>query len=192
MTILVVEGADQSGKTTLCRMMVEYHGARYMHARVWRDMIKWHAGIMRRAVRLHQKGELVVLDRHWVSDWVYGPIYRGQTGYSDDEAQAFDIIVRSNGGYILCVPSDMPGQLARHAVRAKKGHEIYRADPRIRQVMERYADLAHGNLAHVGDTILDRYIRHQDFKPMLVYDMDKWSADKAARQLAKFHKERAT
>ena len=87
--IIVVEGADQSGKTTLCRRLVEAHGARCMHSRVWRDTVRWHSGIVRRAVRLRDRGEVICLDRHWISEGIYGPIFHGSC-YADEVAEEFD------------------------------------------------------------------------------------------------------
>src|SRR5258708_10796608 len=112
MTIIVLEGADQSGKTTLASHLVNVYGAYYMHAKVWKQMLKWHSGIMRRAVRLSARGELVVLDRHWISEFVYGSIFRGGPAYDGARAAHFDQLILQHGIYILCVPSDPQGQLA--------------------------------------------------------------------------------
>lgn len=170
--ILCIEGGDGSGKTTLCRHLVETHGARYMHARVWKNMTRWHLGIMRYAQKLHRAGELVVLDRHWVSEFIYGPIFRGEPAYDNLLASAFDTAIRTYGGYVMCVPSDLQGQIARHAARRANGKEMFDT---VEKVCQFYADLVYGNVAHPGDTFLDKYVRFGDFmkQSAIRYDFDE-------------------
>lgn len=171
--IICVEGADNSGKTTLCKHLVNQHGARYMHARVWKEMVRWHSGIMRYAIKLHERGELVVLDRHWISEFIYGPVFRHKPAYGNALAQDFDELILMRGCYVLCIPSDLQGQLARHRQRVEKGKEMFQ---QIERVVQYYADLAKGNVAHPGPTYLDELIRFGDFITRggaVVYDIDR-------------------
>lgn len=178
MTIILVEGADKSGKTTLCDYLRAAHEARYMHSRVWRDCARWHAGIIRRALRLHEVGEIVCLDRLFISEYIYGPIFRG-TAYPDEVGECLDTKLRNVGcAYVLCVPSDMPAHLARFEQSRAAGREAF---DRVEQVIQRYDGLLRGNVAHPGDNFVDRFIRYGDFasddRCVVHYDIDVHGRD---------------
>ena len=59
--ILIIEGADCTGKTTFTKRLREMFPARYMHLRIHKKMEVWHTATVRRALRLSKK-ELVVID----------------------------------------------------------------------------------------------------------------------------------
>ena len=191
--IILIEGADASGKTTLARHLVETYGARRMHGRIWSNMWRWHVGMLRRAVRLADDG-LVVLDRHWLSELVYGQVYRGGPSY-DLGARCVDRVLQRAGAVtVLCAPADQEAQLAVHAKRAARGGEGF-AD--VREVVALYADLRAGNVARPGDGYLGQLIRFGDFarRPdVMVYDVDRDGADLAGyarKVLARLRKVRA-
>lgn len=177
--ILVVEGADGSGKSYLCRHFVEAYSARYMHSRVWRDCARWHRGIVRRALRLHERGEVVCCDRLWPSEQIYGPIFRGHC-YSDEVAAELDFAIRSVPHvYVLCVPSDMRKHLARFESSRADGREAF---DRVEAVAQRYDGLLRGCVAHPGDNLVDRFIRFGDFattggRRVVHYDIDRDGGD---------------
>ena len=185
--IIVVEGADGSGKTTLARHLVEAHGARSMHSRIWRDCARWHRGIVRRAVRLSVAGQTVCLDRIWPSELIYGPIFRGHC-YADEVAEELDDAIRMvPHAYVLCVPLDVERHLARFEELRATGRERF---DRVEAVAQRYADLLLGNVAHPGDNLVDRFIRYGDFgagRRVVHYDLDRdgprmaWFAAKLIR-----------
>ncbi len=159
--IILVEGADGAGKTTLVDHLVAQHGARRMHGRVWVDMTRWHRGMLRRAERLAEEGELVVLDRHWVSELVYGPIFRGGPHYSNTTAAEFDYAIRGAPGvYVLCVPTDARKHLERFERLKTERPEKFQ---NIEKVIQRYQELLHGNVAHPGGNLIDLFIRFGDF-----------------------------
>ncbi len=183
--IVLVEGADASGKTTLVRHLVERHGARSMHGRVWRDMLRWHQGMMQRAVRLEKAGALVVLDRHWISELVYGPIFRGRASYDDFAAALFDSCVDVT---VLCVPSDARRHLERFEEMRRTRPEAF---DRVEAVAIRYRDLLEGNVAHPGENLVDRFIRFQDFadgRTVVRHDIDdpRCTVERTAREVLRF------
>jgi hypothetical protein len=158
--IILLEGADGSGKTTLALDLKNRFGARVMHGRVWKKMGRWHAGIMRRAVRLAEAGELVVLDRHWVSEHVYGPIFRGGPAYGDDVASCYDRTIRMGGAVVLCSPRDVARHLKEfERLKAARGEKF----ARINEVVLAYRSLASGDMHWTGGDYLGQYIRHGDF-----------------------------
>lgn len=167
--VIVLEGGDCSGKTTLAHHLVEQHGARYLHGRIFNDVWRSHVAMVRRALRLADE-ELVVIDRLFISELIYGRVYRGGPAY-DLGARCLDRVLQRVGAVtILCVPRDQEAQLKLHAERAKRGEEAYQ---NIAQVTALYADLARGNLARHGDGYLGQLIRYGDYalrQDVLTYD----------------------
>lgn len=76
--IIIVEGPDHVGKTTFCRYMQQALNARYIKLTYrWPDrMFTYHLAAIRRAIRLAQQGRFVILDRWWLSEVLYGQVYR--------------------------------------------------------------------------------------------------------------------
>ena len=147
--IICLEGADASGKTMLANHLVTCYGARYLHGRVWYDQVRWYLGMMRRAERLMEVGELVVIDRHWISELVYGPIFRGGAAWSNEMSAEFDARINDAPGvYVLCVPTDAKAHLARFEALKLQRREMFDS---IEKVVQRYQDLLHGNIAHPGN-----------------------------------------
>ena len=170
--IIVLEGADASGKTTLARHLVEKHGARYLHNRVWPDMWRYHVASARLALRWADTG-LVVIDRLWLSELVYGQVFRGGAFYDPVGARAIDRLMQRAGAInVLCVPTSQHHQLIRHGERAAIGGEKFN---NIREVVALFADLRHGNVARPGDGYLGQLTRFGDFadrRDVVIYDMD--------------------
>jgi len=139
--IIVLEGADASGKTTLANYFREKYGARYLHSTVRRDIWRWHLGALNLACKLADH-HLVVLDRHWLSELIYGLVFRGGPAY-DLGARSIDRVLRKHGAlYVLCVPSDVNAQLKVHADRWAAGTEKFRS---ISKVIQLYHEVTHGN-----------------------------------------------
>ena len=160
--IICLEGADASGKTMLANHLVTCYGARYLHGRVWYDQVRWYLGMMRRAERLMEVGELVVIDRHWISELVYGPIFRGGAAWSNEMSAEFDARINDAPGvYVLCVPTDAKAHLARFEALKLQRREMFDS---IEKVVQRYQDLLHGNIAHPGNNLVDLFIRFGDFR----------------------------
>jgi hypothetical protein len=174
--IVILEGADSSGKTTLANVFRERHGARYLHGRVFPDPWKYHLAMLRRATRLADT-QLVVVDRHWLSHLAYGRAF--DNGTYDVAGRSFDRAWRRAGALtILCVPGDPRRQEADWAIDRTAG-KVEHFD-RVRGVINLYIDLARGNVAHPGNGYLDQLIRFQDFAErddVLVYDRYGWEGN---------------
>jgi hypothetical protein len=78
--IIILEGPDGAGKTTLAEFLKKEYGAYVMHS-TWSpelevDMDKYMEITTRMALEISQN-QLVVLDRHWLSELVYSDVFRG-------------------------------------------------------------------------------------------------------------------
>ncbi len=170
--IVILEGADHSGKTTLARHIIETYGARYLHGRIFPSMWRYHVAMLRLALRWADS-ELVVIDRLWLSELCYGEVYRGGPAY-DLGARCLDrVAMRVGAVTVICSPDDQEFQIKQHAARAARGEEAYR---KIQRVVSLYADLVRGSVGHPGDGYLAQHIRYGDYlqrADTLVYDLDK-------------------
>lgn len=158
--VIVLEGPDGAGKTTLAEEIQELAGARYVHMTYRfkstpRQFLDYQWAAMRLCLRLARDSP-VVLDRWWMSDEVYGCEFRGSPT-NPGTWRALDEVAGYYGWLnVLAVPSDDAAHRARHAARAASGGEMYSTQGRLR---ERYADwwtLMQGR---------DNYER---------YDLDSW------------------
>lgn len=174
--ILILEGGDCAGKSTLAAAIAgtiisEGGDFLYLHGSPWPGTVEEeHNRMETDALRALERGYVVVLDHFWIAEQVYGAVYRDGPAY--DPKWRDDLFKKRGALIVLCAPSDLQAQIARHAERRKKGLEHFED---ARKVVTMYSDLARGNLAHPGDGYIDKFIRHQDFrarKDVLVYDMD--------------------
>lgn len=168
--IILIEGADSAGKTTLANALRARHDARYFHSTVRNGIWRWHVAAVRAAARDPRP---FILDRLWLSEQVYGSIFRGQPEY-DVGARVLDRVLRRFGALtILCVPSDLEEQERRWLRnRAAGKHEHFDS---VRNVIAAYADLRHGNVACPGNTYLAQLTRAGTYAArddVMVYDMD--------------------
>lgn len=77
--IILLEGPDGSGKSTLAKNLIAANGGgTILHAtyRFKDKMIAYHTALLSKALRLSEN-QLVVMDRHWMSEVVYGEVFRG-------------------------------------------------------------------------------------------------------------------
>jgi hypothetical protein len=82
---------------------------------------------------------LVVIDRLWLSELVYGTVYRGGPSY-DVAARCLDRVLQRFGAItVLCVPDDTERQARHHAELKTVRHEAF---DKIEGVIELYRDLA--------------------------------------------------
>lgn len=171
--IIVLEGADCCGKTTLARYFVEKHGARYIHNRVWPDNWKYHVASIRLALKWADRS-LVVVDRLWLSELIYGPIFRHYLSYDLGARSMERVLARAAAVTVLCSPLDSEKQIAVHAKRRDSGGERFTD---IRKVVATYADLREGNVAFTSESeYVTQLVRFGDFtfRPdVLIYDVDR-------------------
>jgi hypothetical protein len=125
--LIIVEGPDASGKTTLAKFIARKHNGLYVHMsghkeyhpimttyhRDWLDNIEWN---------VKSTGSLVVLDRTWLSELIYGSIFRPNAPlFPFQEFQ--ERIMLMGGLYIICA-----GNSDLHEANKNKDHPYSRED----------------------------------------------------------------
>lgn len=100
--IIVIDGCDGTGKTTLAKAICDKHNGVYIHNTYrWpTKMPLYHTAALHRALKL-ARTRLVVIDRLWMSEAVYAATYRGGSPWPH-MGRMMDRIIRKHAGvYIL-------------------------------------------------------------------------------------------
>lgn len=119
--LVVIDGCDGTGKTTLSRQISTRHGHRLSHASLSPadiDLFAKYHGI------ITGPGPLV-LDRSFVSELVYGPLERGMSRLSLDQAAQLATIVGDRRGVLVHLTGQPERIIAR--LRARDGQAPSRA-----------------------------------------------------------------
>lgn len=134
--IIIVEGVDASGKSTLINKLMERHPNNcYLHCAVTNDINSLHQNAIDTALVASQE-RWVFIDRLHLSETIYGTVFRNGPSY---DVAAFDKMITdgiSTLKKILCIV-DKETALAKHAERKDK--EMF---DDISKVYDLYADVA--------------------------------------------------
>ena len=134
--ILLIEGCDASGKSTLINQLMERHPNNcYIHNAVTNDIKALHENTIDAAL-VASREHWVFIDRLHLSEKMYGMVFRNGPSYDVD---AFDKMTTSRVSTlkkILCIV-DKETVLAKHAERKDK--EMF---DDISKVYDLYADIA--------------------------------------------------
>lgn len=129
--IIILDGADCTGKTTIQQYFVYRMGAMPIHLTYpiptqYIDMFDYHHSEMKRAIEL-SKSNLVIVDRHWISEKIYSTVLREGNIYpgTDPEAsckQMSDIWASHGAIYIICLPGFIKGAVERYLNNVDSKH----------------------------------------------------------------------
>lgn len=107
--VVVLEGCDGVGKTTLAAALATHHGYAVVHSSRTPDgvdLVERYRAILARPGRL-------LLDRSFVSELVYGPLLHGRSRLNFADAAALAVIVATRRGALI----HLTGQPERVAAR---------------------------------------------------------------------------
>lgn len=137
--ILVFEGPDGCGKTSLARAMQEYLGARYIHLTYrWKDkMHLYHYAAIRVAAHLAQH-QPVLIDRWYPSEIIYAEAYRGGSKFARHFLLLEHIANKIGLTYVVCFPDDRERYLAHYNELKGKRAEMY--DEGLERVYDGYKE----------------------------------------------------
>lgn len=104
--LIVLEGKDAAGKSTLAKEMVRHCDAVHLHCRYRfkRQMFWYHTAVLRKAVALSATRP-VVIDRHWLSEAIYASVYRGGTLWPQEGRFMDRVIQRWGGLTVVALPN---------------------------------------------------------------------------------------
>jgi thymidylate kinase len=131
--LIVLDGCDGAGKTTLAAALANRHGHSTVHAGLSPEgtdlFAKYHA-MLARAGRL-------VLDRSFVSELVYGPLDRGHSRLTFEQAAHLATDTAQRGGILV----HLTGRADKIAARLLARDGRAPALPRISALTSAYADV---------------------------------------------------
>lgn len=174
--IIVLEGADCAGKTTLAQAIVEHlggvDGCRYFHMGATENPFQLCLDTFKAAINFSNDG-ISILDRSWISEPAYGITYR-QGSRLAVSARCFDrLLLKHAAVTVMCVPEDTKRQLELHTKMKAERVEMY---DNISKVAEWYVDLMKGCIARGGHDYGSQLQQFGDFglrHDVLRYDMFK-------------------
>ena len=155
--IIILDGPDGTGKTTLAERMCTQLNAEYLHLTYrWKERIfDYHTAAIRYAAR---KRRPIVIDRWWPSEAVYAKAFRGGSDWPlqgrmcDRVAKKFGVI------YVYCLPDDVQSAVANHAELKQHREEMY---DDIEAVADLYLKLWDGDSTHENkNQYIDQVIRN--------------------------------
>lgn len=140
--LILLEGSDGTGKTTLAQEFVQRFDAHYMHL-VYRwpsSMWTYHAAALNRAIKLSQE-RLVILDRQWVSNAIYGTVFKNQE-LPIHGGRLFDRVLLKHGAvYIFCLVDNFGEYQKRYEQLKQTRVEKY---DNVMEVAKLYEDIFYG------------------------------------------------
>lgn len=149
--IIILEGADASGKTTLAEAIEDYVGEEntlYLHAGMTDNPFQLAMDLSKKAIEA-SNDRLVIIDRLWLSESAYGNSYRSgsriKAGY-----RCFDrLMLKHCALNVLCVPSNIAEHKKAFDKIREERHEEFKD---ITPVLHFYQDVVKGNLmSHARD-----------------------------------------
>jgi len=173
--IVIIEGCDGTGKTTLAKKLCEKYDGHYIHNTYrWPNkMPLYHTAALHRAIKLAEK-KLVVIDRLWMSEAIYAAVYRNGSPWPQMGRMLDRIILKHCGIYIMC---ELPEDHKERFQQLKYQREEMYDD--VSEVGKRFQELIWGRGQITGDNYAD-YISFGGMcerDDCLIYNVDQHGKD---------------
>lgn len=124
--IIVLEGGDGCGKTTLAEKLCDYVGGHYIHLTYrFRDgMYRYHGAALKMAL-LRAEHQPVVIDRWWPTELAYASAYRGGSKWPLMYRHLHRVALRHGVSYVFCLPEDRRHYLKHFDTLRTQREEMY-------------------------------------------------------------------
>jgi hypothetical protein len=143
--LIVIEGADATGKTTLSAALEKMYGAKVLHLTYNKDvagrMFDYQTEGLLESVNM-SNNHLVVVERHWISECVYASTFRNGSPWPY-MGRMMDRVINKHGGiYVLCMPKTIKEGVEMHNRNIDQDHPY--DDEKFRELLFRYDRLYYG------------------------------------------------
>lgn len=161
--IIMLDGPDGAGKSTLARELVKQVERRSGQARVAHSVPKaasdcWdvHSQELLEHARwaFTDPGGVVILDRFFVTEAIYGPVYRGFSAYPHAARHLDRLLHRLGATRVLCAPP-VRYVTETHGRLKHERHEEFLTSMDV--IARRYLDLWHGGTACEVGSLVEPY-----------------------------------
>jgi len=126
--VIILDGPDGVGKTTIAELLKEKYDAEYIHL-TWSpeieermDCYMWDA--LYEAVNKSKDG-LCVIDRHYLSEMIYAEVYREGTKYKGMHESVIRKLNEIGAMLVLCLPEDKERYLKHFDSLKEDREEMY-------------------------------------------------------------------
>lgn len=138
--IIILEGVDGSGKTTLAKALCKHLGGKYLHLtyRFKDRMHLYHTAAIWQCLR-YAKHQPVILDRWWPSEKVYADVYRGGTPWPMLGRMLDQVALKHHMTYVFCLPKDRQTYLSHYEKLKARRTEMY--DEGLNRVYDGFVNL---------------------------------------------------
>ena len=135
--IIIIEGPDGAGKTTLATQLSEQTGYPIEHRS--KPENEERTKMREEYLDLVMSGRNVILDRCWYSEIVYGKVMRDQAYIAYDDMLAFEELLANNGGGIIIHCTNGLNTLWKRC--QKRGEDYITNKDTLLKICEEYNDL---------------------------------------------------
>lgn len=171
--MLIIEGADLTGKTTLAKRLAKLLNEQYGLPHVYQHLSRLPACWRGRARELHEElaRRWVVQDRFHMSEVAYASARKDEPMLSPVEYELLDCSLRAGLGALTVVLVDLTGDVIRSRWRDGEMFTL----GQVLKVNDYYKDI-------IRDEVPQRRMRHDWAVP--AGDIEDWAVQEIARQYA--------
>ena len=177
MQIIVLDGPDAVGKTTIAKEFIrKFPNTKYIHNGYrWKDKIfDYHTAVMKLASKWAMTHN-VIIDRWWPSEACYASVYRNTSAWPLQGRFHERLALKYGVIYLLCLPDQ--NTLDRHTEMKKVRDEMYE---NIEALCDLYYKLYYGDLNHKDKgNYIDKLILSggvKDIPYYIPYTIERWGA----------------
>jgi thymidylate kinase len=156
--LIILEGPDRAGKTTLGKFLAHRLDAYYYHMSgvpaFYPYMIHYHRKVLEDVLWNVEDGRTVILDRTWLSELIYGMHFRPELAKHFPFDDFKEQIRKARGLYIICLPDNA---IQRHKEDPDPTHHY--DDKNFAVIVSKYSEWL---LEHAGDEDVFSYNVEQD------------------------------
>lgn len=181
--VIVLEGPDCAGKSTLAEFLHLQWGAKVMHQSYkFKDrMHQYHTAVLERVLKEREK-QPVIVDRWWPSEAIYADAFRGGTKWPMMGRMLDRVAIQHGFIYVSCLPaSDPQRHLAMFNERAEAGGELFTTMGEVANMyrlwddrMRRRLDTAHYDMFTDGQDLSGFAQRLEDLHVTLMDQTPGW------------------